>query len=142
MLSCILLHFLCYFLLITTLYCYSSPFLISNKLLLRNKGEYTKEIKQRVQFHSSLKLSSLSSTSKFIPFYPFFQPSTPSSSSSSSLYLPSNATDFSNRFYKERLIVLSQEVNDEMAERIIPQLLFLARDDPNKDITLLINSPG
>ncbi|MCK2217924.1 ATP-dependent Clp protease proteolytic subunit [Actinomadura sp. ATCC 31491] len=43
---------------------------------------------------------------------------------------------------RERIIVLGQEVNDEIANRICAELLLLAADDPERDITLYINSPG
>ncbi|GAA1719135.1 ATP-dependent Clp protease proteolytic subunit [Nonomuraea bangladeshensis] len=46
------------------------------------------------------------------------------------------------RLLRERIIVLGQEVNDEIANRICAELLLLAADDPNRDITLYINSPG
>lgn len=43
---------------------------------------------------------------------------------------------------RERIIVLGQEVDDPLANRIIAQLLLLAAEDPVADITLYINSPG
>ena len=43
---------------------------------------------------------------------------------------------------KARIIFLGSEVNDVVANSIIAQLLFLAADDPEKDISLYINSPG
>ncbi|MFI6601655.1 ATP-dependent Clp protease proteolytic subunit [Nonomuraea sp. NPDC050536] len=46
------------------------------------------------------------------------------------------------RLLRERIIVLGQEVNDEIANRICAELLLLAADDPNRDIWLYINSPG
>ncbi|MCF6472604.1 ATP-dependent Clp protease proteolytic subunit [Nonomuraea sp. MG754425] len=46
------------------------------------------------------------------------------------------------RLLRERIIVLGQEVNDEIANRICAELLLLAADDPERDITLYINSPG
>ncbi|GAA3641726.1 ATP-dependent Clp protease proteolytic subunit [Nonomuraea antimicrobica] len=46
------------------------------------------------------------------------------------------------RLLRERIIVLGQEVNDEIANRICAELLLLAADDPDRDITLYINSPG
>ncbi|MED7930913.1 ClpP family protease [Nonomuraea wenchangensis] len=46
------------------------------------------------------------------------------------------------RLLRERIIVLGQEVNDEIANRICAELLLLAADDPSRDITLYINSPG
>lgn len=50
--------------------------------------------------------------------------------------------DIYSRLLKDRIIMLSGEVNDEMANSIIAQLLFLDAQDPNKDIYLYINSPG
>ena len=47
-----------------------------------------------------------------------------------------------DRLLRERIIVLGQEVDDVVATRIVAQLLLLAGDDPNTDITLYINSPG
>ncbi|WOO89143.1 ATP-dependent Clp protease proteolytic subunit [Mollicutes bacterium LVI A0078] len=50
--------------------------------------------------------------------------------------------DIYSRLMKDRIIFLSGEVNDEMANIIVGQLLFLQAEDPNADITLYINSPG
>ncbi|MDT7553261.1 MAG: ATP-dependent Clp protease, protease subunit, partial [Pseudonocardiales bacterium] len=47
-----------------------------------------------------------------------------------------------DRLLRERIIVLGQEVDDPVANRIIAQLLLLAAEDPDTDITLYINSPG
>ncbi len=46
------------------------------------------------------------------------------------------------RLLRERIIVLGQEVDDPIANRIVAQLLLLAAEDPTTDITLYINSPG
>jgi len=46
------------------------------------------------------------------------------------------------RLLRERIIVLGQEVDDAIANRIIAQLLLLAAEDSSTDITLYINSPG
>ena len=50
--------------------------------------------------------------------------------------------DIYSRMLKDRVIFLTGEVEDHMADLIIAQLLFLESDDPNKDIYLYINSPG
>jgi ATP-dependent Clp protease protease subunit len=52
------------------------------------------------------------------------------------------AYDIFSRLLKERIIFLGTTVNDEIANLIIAQLLFLEADDPDKDITFYINSPG
>jgi len=52
------------------------------------------------------------------------------------------AFDIYSRLLKERIIFLGSQVNDEVASVIIAQLLFLEADDPDKDITFYINSPG
>ena len=52
------------------------------------------------------------------------------------------AFDIYSRLLKERIIFLGTQVNDEVASVIIAQLLFLEADDPDKDITFYINSPG
>jgi ATP-dependent Clp protease protease subunit len=52
------------------------------------------------------------------------------------------AYDIYSRLLKERIIFLGTGVNDEIANLIIAQLLFLEADDPDKDITFYINSPG
>jgi ATP-dependent Clp protease protease subunit len=46
------------------------------------------------------------------------------------------------RLLRERIIFLGSEVDDDIANRITAQLLLLAAEDPDKDITLYINSPG
>lgn len=50
--------------------------------------------------------------------------------------------DIYSRLLKDRIIMLSDEVNDVTASLIVSQLLFLEADDPDKDIFLYINSPG
>lgn len=50
--------------------------------------------------------------------------------------------DIFSRLLKERIIMLSGEVNDDSANLIVAQLLFLESEDPDKDIHLYINSPG
>ncbi|MWV44619.1 ATP-dependent Clp endopeptidase proteolytic subunit ClpP [Paenibacillus sp. HJL G12] len=50
--------------------------------------------------------------------------------------------DIYSRLLKDRIIFLGSEVNDQVANSIIAQLLFLAADDPEKEISLYINSPG
>lgn len=50
--------------------------------------------------------------------------------------------DIYSRLLKDRIIVLSGEVNDEAASLIVAQMLFLEADDPEKDISFYINSPG
>jgi ATP-dependent Clp protease protease subunit len=52
------------------------------------------------------------------------------------------AFDIYSRLLKERIIFLSTTVNDDVASLVIAQLLFLEADDPDKDITFYINSPG
>lgn len=47
-----------------------------------------------------------------------------------------------NRLLKDRIIFLGSEVNTQVANRICAQLLLLAAEDPERDITLYINSPG
>jgi ATP-dependent Clp protease protease subunit len=50
--------------------------------------------------------------------------------------------DIYSRLLKDRIIMLSGEVNDAVASSIVAQLLFLEAEDPEKDIYLYINSPG
>lgn len=50
--------------------------------------------------------------------------------------------DLLSRLLKDRIVLLTGEVNDSMAASIMGQLLFLDAQDPNKDIYLYINSPG
>jgi ATP-dependent Clp protease, proteolytic subunit ClpP len=50
--------------------------------------------------------------------------------------------DIYSRLLKERIIFLSDEVNDQTASLVVAQLLFLESEDPKKDIQLYINSPG
>ena len=50
--------------------------------------------------------------------------------------------DIFSRLLKERIIMLSGEVTDASAQLIVAQLLFLDSEDPDKDISLYINSPG
>ena len=50
--------------------------------------------------------------------------------------------DIYSRLLKDRIIFLSDEVNDTTASLVVAQLLFLEAEDPDKDIYLYINSPG
>jgi len=52
------------------------------------------------------------------------------------------AYDIYSRLLKERIIFLGVGVNDDVANVIVAQLLFLEAEDPDKDITFYINSPG
>jgi ATP-dependent Clp protease protease subunit len=52
------------------------------------------------------------------------------------------AYDIYSRLLKERVIFLVGPVNDQMANLIVAQLLFLESENPDKDISLYINSPG
>ena len=50
--------------------------------------------------------------------------------------------DIYNRLYRERIIFLGRDVDDEIANQIIAVMLYLDSEDPGKDIYLYINSPG
>ena len=50
--------------------------------------------------------------------------------------------DIYSRLLKDRIIFLGEEVTDVSASLVVSQLLFLESEDPNKDISLYINSPG
>ena len=52
------------------------------------------------------------------------------------------AMDIYSRLLKDRIIFLGSQVNDEVANAIVAQMLFLQSDDPKADIHLYINSPG
>lgn len=52
------------------------------------------------------------------------------------------AYDIYSRLLKERIIFLGEEVNEHTANIVVAQLLHLAYEDPKKDISLYINSPG
>ena len=52
------------------------------------------------------------------------------------------AYDIFSRLLKERIIFLGMPIDDAEANLIIAQLLFLASEDPKKDVSLYINSPG
>lgn len=50
--------------------------------------------------------------------------------------------DIYSRLLKDRIIFLGSAIDDEVANAVVAQLLFLAADDPDKDIQMYINSPG
>lgn len=52
------------------------------------------------------------------------------------------AYDIYSRLLKDRIIFLGTAINDQVANSIVAQLLFLAAEDPEKDISVYINSPG
>jgi len=47
-----------------------------------------------------------------------------------------------SRLLRDRIVLLGQQVDDEIANTLVAQLLYLANEDPEKDITMYINSPG
>jgi len=51
-------------------------------------------------------------------------------------------SDVFNRLLKNRVVMLGSDVNDDMANQVCAQLLYLEGEDPNLDIWLYINSPG
>lgn len=68
-----------------------------------------------------------------------------------SLYIPvvieqssrgERSYDIYSRLLKDRIVFVGSEVNDTLANAVVAQLLFLAGDDPDKDIHMYINSPG
>ena len=50
--------------------------------------------------------------------------------------------DIYSRLLKDRIIFLGDEIDDHMANLVVAQLLFLESEDPDKDVSLYINSPG
>ena len=52
------------------------------------------------------------------------------------------AMDIFSRLLKDRIVFIGTEINDQVANTVIAQLLFLRADDPKKDVSLYINSPG
>jgi len=50
--------------------------------------------------------------------------------------------DIYSRLLKDRIVFLGGEINDDVANLVVAQMLFLEADDPDKDINLYINSPG
>lgn len=50
--------------------------------------------------------------------------------------------DIYSRLLKDRIIMIGEEINDAVANNLVAQLLFLAADHPEKDISIYINSPG
>ncbi len=52
------------------------------------------------------------------------------------------AYDIYSRLMEERIVFLGTAINDDVANSVIAQLLFLEKEDPKKDITLYVNSPG
>ena len=54
----------------------------------------------------------------------------------------SGQLDVVSRLLKDRILLLGTDVNDEVSNVLVAQLLYLANEDPDSDITLYINSPG
>jgi ATP-dependent Clp protease protease subunit len=61
---------------------------------------------------------------------------------SRTLDLPLHSDPVVDRLFAERIVYLAGEVDDAAAHRVTAQLLLLAADDPARDITLYVNSPG
>jgi len=77
-------------------------------------------------------VATLERTSNFIP-YPQVVETT---------HRGERSWDIFSRLLKDRIVFLGTEINDDVANIIIAQLLFLESEDPDKDIQLYINSPG
>jgi ATP-dependent Clp protease protease subunit len=56
--------------------------------------------------------------------------------------LPSGEPSLRNRLLRNRIVVLGTQVDDDVANNLAGEMLLLAAEDPDKDITLFINSPG
>ncbi len=52
------------------------------------------------------------------------------------------AYDIFSRLLKERIVIIGTPINDQIANLVVAQLLFLASEDPERDISIYINSPG
>lgn len=52
------------------------------------------------------------------------------------------AMDIYSRLLKDRIVFIGTEINDQIANTVIAQLLFLRAEDPKKDISVYVNSPG
>src|SRR5271170_6020339 len=52
------------------------------------------------------------------------------------------AMDIYSRLLKDRIVFIGTEINDQVANTVIAQLLFLRAEDPKKDVNVYINSPG
>lgn len=52
------------------------------------------------------------------------------------------AMDIYSRLLKDRIVFIGTEINDQVANTVIAQLLFLRAEDPKKDINVYVNSPG
>ena len=50
--------------------------------------------------------------------------------------------DIYSRLLKERIVFINGEINDQLSSLVIAQLLFLEAEDPDKDVSIYINSPG
>lgn len=50
--------------------------------------------------------------------------------------------DIYSRLLKDRIVMVGSEIDDDLANAVVAQLLFLSADDPEKDIQMYINSPG
>ena len=55
---------------------------------------------------------------------------------------PSHTDALLDRLFAERIVYLTGEIDDDVAHRVTAQLLLLAADDPDRDITFYLNSPG
>src|SRR6266498_2874175 len=61
---------------------------------------------------------------------------------SSLISLPKKTIRSFSRLLKDRIVFLGSEINDDVANIVIAQFLFLESEDPDKDIQLYVNSPG
>lgn len=81
------------------------------------------------------------------PNQPQTEPNQPPKRETTPLPLPTvtmgkDQYDVISRLLKDRILLLGTEVNDEVANVMVSQMLYLASADPSKDITIYINSPG
>jgi ATP-dependent Clp protease protease subunit len=73
---------------------------------------------------------------------PLWSPSPPSITAAGETPAPPFGDPLFQRLLRHRIIVLGQQVDDEIANRICGEIILLAAEDPRRDISIYINSPG
>lgn len=119
-------------------------FLVGGAFISTSTNAFTTNSQPR---SSTLSRLSATTTPYMMPDEPDQEPAKPAPKPPRPPPLPtvdgqSGQLDVMSRLLKDRILLLGTQVDDEMANVLVAQLLFLANEDPNKDITIYINSPG
>mmetsp|Transcript_6961 Transcript_6961/g.9745 ORF Transcript_6961/g.9745 Transcript_6961/m.9745 type:complete len:242 (-) Transcript_6961:132-857(-) len=117
--------------------------------LIPRSYQFINPLHSHAHFHSQTQsnFKSIGLNGLYMPEEPPEKPDQPTPPKRTPVIMPTvgegkDQMDVVSRLLKDRILLLGSDVNDEVANVMVAQLLYLAQSDPKKDITLYINSPG